>query len=247
MKALTRLAACSLLMISAPLPAAMFEFDGTASALDSGEELYIEQHRVEGRCTGDRFVPETHRVEYRRSAAEQPFADKVLEYNHSPSRPTVDFRQPEFSERLEITYPADGELEIVWQKPSGETEPSGLRFGKTLVVDAGFDHFVRANWAAVSQGDSVEFDFLAPTRGEAYGFVVEPGPEDQLDADIVVQIRPTSLFLRVLVDPIVLGYNSKGALTHYRGLTNIRKDIDSNYTAEIRYQVSRYPECELTD
>ncbi len=70
-----------------------------------------------------------------------------------------------------------------------------------------------------------------------------------MDADLTVQIRPpTSLLLRVLVDPIVLGgYSSDGALTDYLGgLTNIRQDAESNHIAHIRYQVSRLPDCELT-
>ncbi len=65
-------------------------------------------------------------------------------------------------------------------------------------------------------GESLPFQFLAPTRGDYYGFVLEPAPEARLDADVVIQIRPTSLVLRFLVSPIVLGYNQNGALTHYQ-------------------------------
>ncbi len=61
-----------------------------------------------------------------------------------------------------------------------------------------------------------------------------------------MQIRPTSLVLRFLVDPTVLGYSSDGALTDYLGLTNIRQDAESNHIAHIRYQVARLPDCELT-
>lgn len=66
-----------------------------------------------------------------------------------------------------------------------------------------------------------------------------------MKADHVVQIRPDSVLLSFLVDPIILGYNNKGALTAYSGLTNVRENADQNYTATIRYAVSTYPECEL--
>ena len=226
--------------------AAVFEFHGSARSLDDDRPVYQEHHAVSGTCESGVFVPAQHRVEYLRDSDGTPFASKQLTYRRSAQLPEVDFQQPEFNERLEISYPEASTLDITWQKPSSETAMFELRFGGKLVVDAGFDQFVRANWAAVTSGQSVEFDFLAPTRGDYYGFVLEPGPKNRLDADIVVQIRPTSLMLRVLVDPIVLGYNRQGALTHYRGLTNIRKNADANHTAEIYYRITRYPACELT-
>jgi hypothetical protein len=121
-----------------------------------------------------------------------------------------------------------------------------VSFDERLVVDAGFDHLVRANWEKVTRGESVEFRFLGPTRGEHYGFVLEPTSNDQLNSDVVLRIRPTGLVLRFLVDPIVLGYNNDGALTEYLGLTNIRENANANFTAHIRYEVEQYPDCELT-
>jgi hypothetical protein len=76
--------------------------------------------------------------------------------------------------------------------------------------------------------------------------VLERVENEQIDADHVVQIRPTGMVLRFLVDPIVLGYNNAGALSDYLGLTNIRKNQDENYTAHIRYSVQTSPDCELT-
>jgi hypothetical protein len=113
-------------------------------------------------------------------------------------------------------------------------------------VDAGFDNFVRQNWQSVVAGEPVEFRFLGPTRGEHYGFVLERVENDRVNADHVVQIRPTGMVLRFLVDPIVLGYSNSGALSDYLGLTNIRKNQDENYTAHIRYKVNTTPDCELT-
>lgn len=233
------------LLVSVQAQGAVFEFQGTAEAIDGGRVLYQEQHRMDGVCTDGIFQPRDHTVQYRTADSGAIFARKQLSYGLSPLRPEVDFSQPDFDEQLQISYPEPDQLNILWQPPSGNPQPFSVRFDPNLVVDAGFDHFVRANWQVVSKGESLKFRFLAPTRGDHYGFVLEPAP-DQLNADIVVQIRPTSLVLRMLVDPIVLGYNRKGALTHYQGLTNIRRNTDSNHTADIRYQVTRYPECELT-
>ncbi|WP_278803760.1 hypothetical protein [Marinobacter nauticus] len=238
--------ALTVLLTAAAFPVAgeVFEFTGTAK--QDGNVLYQEDHRVEGTCSEGVFAPVDHQVSYRNPESGDEFASKSLSYSNSAFRPRVEFRQPRFGEALTVSYPQEQALNIVWQEPAGDTREFTVPFDQRLVVDSGFDYFVRANWEQVQQGESVEFRFLAPTRGEHYGFVLEPATSVKVDADLTVQIRPTSLLLRVLVDPIVLGYNSDGALTDYLGLTNIRQDAESNHIAHIRYQVARLPDCELT-
>ena len=114
------------------------------------------------------------------------------------------------------------------------------------MVDGGFDTFVRQHWAEVTNDESVEFRFLAPTRGKHYAFILEPVESTNVVADHILQIRPIGMVLRFLVEPIILGYNAGGALTDYYGLTNIRKNLDTNHTAHIRYTVEKYPDCALT-
>ena len=229
---------------ASPVSGQVFEFSGTAK--QDGKVLYQEDHRVEGTCSEGVFAPVNHQVSYRTPESRDEFASKMLSYNSSPFRPQLEFRQPTFGEALTITYPQEQALNIVWQSPAGDTREFMVPFDQSLVVDSGFDYFVRANWERVQQGESVEFRFLAPTRGDHYGFVLEPATSVKVNAEVTVQIRPTSLVLRFLVDPIVLGYSSDGALTDYLGLTNIRQDAESNHIAHIRYQVARLPDCELT-
>jgi len=235
----------ALAVLAMPASASQFTFTGTAKS-NADTVLYQEVHRVDGHCAEGVFEPRSHSVNYRKGPGESPFATKQMSYENSSLRPDVDFRQPDFNEVMRITYPESDRLNIEWQTPSGKVEKYRVSFDERLVVDAGFDHLVRANWDKVTRGESVEFRFLGPTRGEHYGFVLEPTSNDQLNSDVVLRIRPTSLVLRFLVDPIVLGYNNDGALTEYLGLTNIRENADTNFTAHIRYEVEQYPDCELT-
>ncbi|MFO8141492.1 MAG: hypothetical protein R6T87_06315 [Marinobacter sp.] len=236
----------SVFLLAAPAAqGSLFEFTGTAK--DTKDTvLYQASHRVQGHCTDGVFQPVRHTVDYRKTLRDEPFASKVLSYDDTSLRPTVDFNQPDYNEQLIVRYPEPDQLGIQWQQPSGKTESYSVSFDQDLVVDAGFDYLVRLNWDKVVRGESIAFRFLAPTRGEHYGFVLEPTSSPQVSADVVVRIRPTSLVLRLLVEPVVLGYNREGALTDYLGLTNIRRNSDENHTAHIRYQVANYPDCELT-
>lgn len=233
-----------LALIALRAHAAVFEFAGTA--FDRGNALYREHHRVDGACIQGMFAPRDHNVNYFKQEGDVTFATKQLTYLDTPFRPEVLFHQPLFGERLQITYPKEQSLSIAWQPPSGHEKAFSVEADPALVVDSGFDHFVRANWERIVAGESITFRFLAPTRGDHYGFVLEPANSDQIDADVTIQIRPTSVLLRLLVDPILLGYRADGALTDYFGLTNIRRDEDANHVAHIRYQVVRLPGCELT-
>lgn len=243
----TRPLIVSFALMAAALPAVAqdFRFTGTATT-GSGNVIYEERHAVDGTCEGGIFRPRQHEVAYHKPGSEESFARKSLEYEASVLRPTVDFLQPTFDEKMKITYPEPDTLVINWQTPGGDSERFQVEYPPNTVVDAGFDNFVRQNWQSVLAGNPVEFRFLGPTRGEHYPFVLERVENEQIDAEHVVQIRPTGMVLRFLVDPIVLGYNNSGALSDYLGLTNIRKNQDENYTAHIRYSVQTSPDCELT-
>lgn len=234
----------ALAVLTTPVLAAnTFEFTGTAES--DGATLYKEHHELQGVCENGVFQPAKHRVAYRRPDEQKSFAQKRLDYGQSAIRPAMDYRQPDFQERLEVTYPNTDSVAIKWQQPDGGIKQSSVKTTDNLVVDAGFDNLVRQHWDNIISDNPINFRFLAPTRGTNYAFVLEPEDDPKLAADHVVQIRPDSMVLNFLMDPIILGYNDKGALTLYSGLTNVRKNTDQNYTATIRYEVSSYPDCQL--
>lgn len=221
-----------------------FQFVGKAS--DSGTLVYEEHHVVAGTCSGGTWQPDRHSVDYRKPDTDRTFATKELDYQYSPLRPEMDFQQPDFNESIMVKQADDDTLSIRWRTPPGKTKAFNVSFDDSVVVDAGFDNFVRRNWDSVVAGRSVDFRFLGPTRGEHYGFVMEEASTNRTDAAHIVRIRPSGMIARFLVDPIILGYNESGALTDYIGLSNIRASEEGNYTVHIRYHVTRQPDCKLT-
>lgn len=219
-------------------------FRGVATALEGDQTLYEEQHRISGTCEDGQWRPQQHQVDYLRDDADEPFASKELAYPAGLLVPEVDLRQPEFDERLRISV-SDKSLEIRWSAGSKVDDRWILDNTGNLVVDSGFDHFIRKHWATLTSGEAVEFRFLAPTRGEAYGFVAEPADKRIEGADHSFRIRPTGMIMRLAVDPIRLGYRDDGFLTHYLGLGNIRRNQDENYRVAIRYSPESAPPCAL--
>ncbi|TBW56045.1 hypothetical protein EZI54_10410 [Marinobacter halodurans] len=247
MKQLTSLLLVPALCLGADGPAE-YRFSGTATG-DDGIRLYEEHHTVNGECRNGHFVPRTHGVDYvaldeSLGRLNHTFARKQIDYSQSTWRPTVDFSQPNFDERLMIRNVNDRQARLRWQTPTGEQETFVVPLDRDTVIDAGFVHFIRDHWASLEQGQSVAFSFLAPTRGETYGFVAEPTTSDAVDAPMVINMRPTGVLLRWAVDPIILGFDDQGRLTDYVGLGNIRRDQDRNYNVQLRYPGGDIP-CPL--
>lgn len=246
MKRLTLFATLILpLSYGAPVFAGDLAFTGTARQVDGGDVIYKENHAIAGRCEQGVFVPEQQIVEYSRPGSEG-FATKKLSYQQSVLRPSLEFNQPDFSEVIEVTNRDDEILEVLWQAPFDSTELASLEVKPSLVVDSGFDNLVRKNWKkVVGNGESVRFNLVVPARGDYYGFILEPTSDSRIEAEHLVRIRPSGTLMGFLVDPILLGYNKDGLLTDYLGLTNIRKNEDTNYIAHIRYTIEATPECKL--
>lgn len=242
--ALLWLALTALLPFSPPALAGeqTLRFSGTARD-ESGRMLYQEHHRLTGECREGVFHPRQHSVDYR-DADGDPLASKQLDYTPGLLQPEVEFLQPDFDESL-IIERQDDRLRIRWDSPNDGRKTHTVDTGNGVVVDSGFDHLVRRYWQAVTGGEAIEFRFLAPTRGEHYAFVLEPASDTPIAAHQVVRIRPAGLVLRMLVDPILLGYDKQGLLTDYVGLTNIRQSAEGNYVAHIRYRQTQSPDCPL--
>lgn len=234
------------LMIAAlllPTSASAAEYTFTGTALVDGAPTYTEDHTQTGEC-GKRFKPEQHEVVYRSADDDTVIGTKSLDYAESPLRPSFDFRQPPFDERMALTNQNDNKARIDWKTSSGETKAFTTDLNDEVVIDAGFVHFIQSHWRELNNGESVDFRFMGPTRGEHYAFVAEPTDHEQVAAHLTVTIRPSGMILRWLVDPITLGFDQRGRLTDYLGLTNVRQNNDSNYIAHIRYETSE-PPCPL--
>lgn len=226
---------------------AQWQFIGEATALDDGpggDLLYRERHTVSGHCDQGTWVPETDDVAYLAPRQDNTFATKHVDYTQSALRPDFDFRQPRYRDRMTVTHDGPDQVRIT-HRQGDSTDNFTTSIDNSVVIDAGFDNLVRKHWTALAKGESIKFEFLAPTRGEHYSFVLEPASEPNIKADVTLRIRPTGLLTKLLVDPITLGYSRDGALTDYYGLTNILNGADSNYLAHIRYRTLQEPGCPL--
>ncbi|GAA4649431.1 hypothetical protein GCM10023116_17050 [Kistimonas scapharcae] len=230
---MTRLSVLSLCLLSllmawqanAGLPASVI---GRAYDLEGAVLLYTEEHLYPS--------PYRHTVTYREASGEV-FAKKRLDYTHSFTVP--DFRQENArngevikvarmgSDKLEVTYQANDK-----QKPKQKR----VAIESLMVVDAGFDHFVREHWETLRKGRSLTIAYLAPSRRQTVALRINEVPCSS-SSDVCFNIAPDSWLLGLVLDPIFLTYEKETKqLLRFRGRGNIADKKGDYQTVDIRYE-----------
>lgn len=229
----------SLFVLLVPLAANALEesaYQGVARSLDGTATLYEEHHYLRSEAG----APVERLVVYRCPDGE-PFARKTVRYGEPPYAPQFRMDDARFGyaegfERGQIAGEA-----FVQRGSAAPLQKEAVTLGESLVVDAGFDEFVRAHWTTLQAGKAVPLRFLVPSRLDAYGFKVRKVGEEELFGEpaSVFQLALSGLF-GWFADPIEVAYrNSDRRLMRFAGLSNIRATPEENLSAAIEFPPER--------
>jgi hypothetical protein len=216
-----------------PAQAADQSFTGYARSLDGAALLYVESHAISGGGDAD----ETRVVLYRCAAGAAPFARKQLDYTADRIAPAFAFEDARsgFSEGLRRDA---GGMEVFARAGStAKMRSEELAPVASMVVDAGFDEFVRARWDVLEKGGSIEVPFLVPSRLDSVNFKVRKIADATIDGDVASVFRlsmagPLGWFL----SNIDVSYRKRDRrLVRYRGITNVRNVAGSMLEAQIDF------------
>lgn len=213
-------------------------YEGIARDLNNPQRvLYTEQHQLQLRDG----KPLQRTVEYR-DASGRLLATKVNQYGDNPATPDFilrDARRP-YTESARLHGDS---LTLTLQEGDNRSEQTLTGLPAALIVDAGFDEFVRQHWQRLQQGQRVTFYFASAARQDLIEFRLEPQRGN--DQHLVLEMRLRSRLIAWLLDPIELTYDRQSQrLLRYRGLTNMQDDNGTTLKADIEY---RYSENRHTD
>ena len=202
---------CPVVLLSLILPPqaiASADIVGEAFALESGSLLYREHHFCKDSAS-------KCSIEYR-DQDDQVFARKDLDYSINVLAPTLQFSDLRLSQHVSVD----------------------LSESVDLVVDAGFDNFVRSRWNDLSVGEPVDFEFKIVGREAPLKMVAHNKPEADCGMNsLCLEVRLNSWLLRRFVDPIRLTYDrDTRRLMRYQGISNIRAVDGGSLNVDIIYQ-----------
>lgn len=214
------------------------KFKGYAYSQNEKTLLYSEHHHVKVNEQGD---AQTAKVSYFSNTGEL-MAEKYLEYHDTGYLPDFEYKNLLTKQGFKVN---DHETYVAVINKQGDSEFQervSKKEQSPMIVDAGFDVFMRANWTELLAGNKKDVAFLSPTRAMFIAFEIELiEPDDNVHDSIETvrfQLRPQNFIIALLVDPIDLNYHKKtGRIMSYKGLTNIETiaDPDKNYVADIEY------------
>lgn len=214
---------------------------GTAWSMDKEDVLYREIHFAE-----DPEHELTTRVEYRNNN-DEVFAEKELDYSVSTTAPAISQIDHRYDAHIITRHPNNtpGPVVKLEVRPhdSDETRSSEFDYDDGLIIDAGFDPFVRENWDRLSNGRRVTTDFLVPARMDTVRISISKTdssecnfPSDNMHCFI---IRPAGLLRLVswFVDPIRVAYDADSRrLLMFEGISNLRDDAGEPRNALIHFE-----------
>jgi hypothetical protein len=216
---------------------------GQAFGLKSGELLYSETH-----CGLDEDARE---VFYQRSDGTL-IAHKTLDYQSGYITPSFVQHNIQSSEKIEVSFDQGTVSMSVTASDKSEQENRYALTdieSKPVVIDAGFDGYIRDNWDRLLVGDTLEFQFPLASRSSMVSLRVKSSLcSYETDADQCFTLEASNWLYRILSSPIELGYDQDQLrLARYRGLSNINDERGKGLMVDIRYsyQVPAATTCDI--
>ncbi|MEM6453889.1 MAG: hypothetical protein AAF772_02220 [Acidobacteriota bacterium] len=212
--------------------AADVTFHARAYDLKTGAPIYTEHHTEhwrDGRHVGSS-------VRYTNPDGET-FASKSVDYASGITTPTfaLDDERSGYREGADV----DGRKVTLFKRADERARPARatVRLPRQAVIDAGFDHFVRRNWATLLSGRNVKFEFAVASRRDFMRFRLTHLGSSTHDGRPVERFEmvSTNPIVRLLLDPILLEYDAETQrLWVYEGLSNLASNGgDRNFDARI--------------
>lgn len=208
---------------------------GNAYELDGSDLLYTETH-----CKINNRASEV----FYQSSDGKLIAHKALDYQSGSYTPSFVQHNLQSNEKVQVSF--DEQSVLMSIKGANDKEQQDKHSitdisSKPVVIDAGFDQFVRRNWDELVAGKSMQFQFPLASRSTMISLQIAPSScQYETETDQCFTLEASSWFFRMLSSPIELGYDAKLVrLNRFRGLSNINDENGNGLIVDIKY---RYPE-----
>ena len=208
---------------------------GEAFDLNTNKPLYSETHCVSGDAL-------TREVIYK-DPENQLIAYKVLRYDTGSNTPSYVQHNVHSQDSIAVELEQERQEIIFTATDANRSEQPSVASVKPsaalpVVIDAGFDAFVRENWQSLVAGESKQFQFPFAARESLVELsIASASCSYATDSDQCFSLELNNWLLNILADPIELGYDAKlQRLTRFRGISNISDGQGEALAVDIHYR-----------
>lgn len=203
---------------------------GQAVDLQTGKDLYREEHRIELAPNGLSRKIDTSYF----SASGELIATMNSDFTKDPFAPDSVFEDKR-SGRKEIAVldPKTRRFEIKRFESKNE-EVKTLNPPGDFLAGQGFDNFVRSKFDQLIEGMKLPLRFIVLSEMDEFGFQAFTQKKNEKEAQFSIQLG--NWFLRQIVKPIVVTYSrEEKKLLKYEGLSNLESPSGSTWQVRIDY------------
>lgn len=203
---------------------------GSAYSLKTGSLLYQENYK--------KINDVLQKVEY-----SEPdgivFGRKTIDFSQSTVAPS--FTQINERNGEEIYIRQEGRNLVVNYKENTDSqqESEQLKVDAGMVIDAGFDGFIKQYWSVLESGKKLDVDYLVPSKKTTFGFRFSRAEcIGGAKSDVVCfSLSPISWVVKLAVDPIIVAYDAtEKKLLRFTGRGNIANAAGKYETVDIQYR-----------
>jgi len=202
---------------------------GTAYSVKTGTLLYRETHQ--------KINENDYKVEYSEPDG-RIFGHKIIDFSQSAMTPSFSQRNERNGESIEVEQSNGNVISTYQESSTAKKETGSVKLAAGMVVDAGFDAFIKQYWDALVAGKKMQVDYLVPSKLTTFAFQFSQAAcvEGTEDGAQCFSFIPVSWLVKLAVDPIVVAYDPiKKNLLRFTGRANIC-DVQGKYeNVDIHY------------
>lgn len=204
-------------------------YKGIATDLKSNKFYYVEEHKE----VREKNILKQTVIAYKDEQGTL-IAGKTIDY--SSNKITPSFEQNDYRDGyVEGASFSQNKLVFKYRKKKSEKlKTKSIDIPNNLVIDGGFNYYIKANWEVLTGGKILVFNFAVPSQLDYFSFRLFKEFE-QKDV-IAFRMEPSDLLLRKFVNPIRVTYNKTNKrILKYEGLSNINDAGGKSYLVKIMY------------
>jgi hypothetical protein len=210
----------------------------------AGHVVYRESHWLSG------LSPTRDLLVLFRCPDGRPFARKQVQESGRPLAPSFELDDVRFGYREGVRARVDGQREIHIRRRTDEPEKVAvLDDTPGLVIDAGIDAYIKANWDALVDGQSRSMPFVVPSRLRTYVFRIARVDGAARSADTRHRFRlEIDAWYAFAIDSIDMVYDAKTQrLSEYVGIANVRNQAGKSLVVRIDFPPRRVHDVALAE
>ncbi|ETX09596.1 hypothetical protein MUS1_06635 [Marinomonas ushuaiensis DSM 15871] len=203
---------------------------GSAYSLKTGSLLYRETYKE--------ISDVLHEVEYAEPDG-NVFGRKTIDFSQSRVAPSFTQINERNGEDIQVTQEG-GDFVVSYKGNTAfKQKTERLKVDAGMVIDAGFDGFIKQYWSVLESGKKLDVDYLVPSEQDTFGFRVSRTAciDGTKNDAMCFSLSPISWVVKLAVDPIVVAYDTvEKKLLRFTGRGNIANTKGKYESVDIQYR-----------